>query len=132
MITSAEYVDDDNQSVFVTYESGPSLSVGTAKDNKHRKELDKWVLEGGAISPYVAPPPTNTELKMIGVEYDGVMCSATAEDQHGLSDIEAVVLGGFDINFQFENGNTLILTTQNWAAFRAVWFAFRISFFPLP
>lgn len=72
---------------------------------------------------------TNKASKLSGVEFDGVMCSATAEDQHGLSDIESTVNAGIDIKFQFENGNSLLLTRANWAEFRGVWFPFRQSFF---
>jgi len=70
--------------------------------------------------------------KLKGVLFDGVMCSATAEDQHGLSDIESFVMGGQPVYFSFENGNKLVLTSSNWVAFRTAWVTFRQSFFPLP
>ena len=69
--------------------------------------------------------------KLDGILISGVMCSATAEDQHGLADIESFVLGGQAVNFHFENGNKLVLTADNWASFRAAWVAFRFSFFPI-
>lgn len=67
-----------------------------------------------------------------GVLFEDTMCSATAEDQHGLSDLENYILAGNDVNFFFENGNTLVLTQTNWMSFRALWVPFRQSFFPLP
>jgi len=76
-----------------------------------------------------AAKPTPAQLKLTGVEFDGVMCSATAEDQHGLADIEAVIRGGLNINFHFENGTKLLLTSLNIDGFRSVWFPFRLSFF---
>jgi len=75
----------------------------------------------------------NTDtLKNMGIEFQGVMCSATAEDQWGLASIESVVLAGMPVNFKFANGNSLVLNQDNWAAFRNVWLPFRASFFPLP
>ena len=76
-----------------------------------------------------AKKQSDAELKLAGVEFDGVMCSATAEDQHGLADVEAVVRGGLNINFHFENGTKLLLTSLNIDGFRSVWFPFRLSFF---
>ena len=84
---------------------------------------------GVEIEAYVAPEPTPHELKLAGVEFEGVMCSATAEDQHGLADIEGIVKSGMSINFHFENGTKLLLTPDNIDALRAVWFPFRLSFF---
>ena len=67
--------------------------------------------------------------KLTGVEFEGVMCSATAEDMWGLSAIKEWVAAGQTANFKFENGNTLAITPENYAAFQAVWVPFRASFF---
>lgn len=82
-----------------------------------------------ADGTWVVRELTVAELKLQGVLFEGVMCSATGEDQHGLSDIEQMVLAGYTINFHFENGTIKAFTTANWAAFRAVWIPFRMSFF---
>ena len=74
-------------------------------------------------------PPTTKQLKMAGVEFEGVMCSATAEDMWGLNSIESWVRAGNDVPYEFENGNVLILTSANIDSFRAVWIPFRASFF---
>jgi hypothetical protein len=79
-----------------------------------------------------APPaPTNEEVRksslMSGIEFEGVMCSAHKEDQWGLDSIKGYVAGGMDIDFQFKNGNVLTLTSENIAAFEAVWFPFRVA-----
>lgn len=67
---------------------------------------------------------------LTGVEFDGVMCSATAEDQHGLTDVKPYVLADMVTKpFRFENGNRLLLTADNIEAFEAIWFPFRESFF---
>lgn len=70
--------------------------------------------------------------KLTGVEFNGVMCSATSKDMWGLTSVEAWVASGNDVPFEFENGNVLLLTAANYSAFRAVWVPFRASFFPLP
>ena len=79
---------------------------------------------------WVPRPLTNAELKLQGVEIDGVMCSATATDQFGLTGMYIYVkTGGNSTVFQFENGNELLLTPVNFDAFYATWAAFRQQFF---
>lgn len=79
---------------------------------------------------YVPPAP---DPKFVGVEFNGVMCSATAADQAGLAAVLlAIQLQGANFQptkFYFENGNTLVITLANWEAFAAVWLPFRQSFF---
>lgn len=72
-------------------------------------------------------------LKLRGVEIDGVMCSATAADQAGLTAVFlAVQMQGANFKptrFDFENGNKLTITLENFQRFTATWMAFRQSFF---
>lgn len=70
--------------------------------------------------------------KMTGIEFDGVMCSATSKDAAGLLQIKAAIdlLGTFSTLFEFENGNKLRITNSNFIAFMQVWVPFRQSFFP--
>ena len=78
-------------------------------------------------------PPPPPDPKLVGVEFDGVMCSATAADQAGLAAVLlAIQLQGAAFQptrFYFENGNTLVISLANWQAFAAVWLPFRPSFF---
>lgn len=68
-----------------------------------------------------------------GVPFEGVMCSATADDQNGVT----AVLTAWQINktgyagtlFQFSNGAELQITKNNIQAFAAVWLPFRQQFF---
>lgn len=76
-----------------------------------------------------AAKKTEQDLKMTGVEFNEVMCSAHKEDQWGLSSIESHVLAGNEVSFYFKNGSVLTLNDQNWQAFRAVWVPFRQQFF---
>lgn len=69
------------------------------------------------------------ELKLSGIEFEGVMCSATAQDMWGLSAIRDYIADGGTTPFEFDNGNVLVLTPVNMAAFRATWEPFRASFF---
>ena len=84
---------------------------------------------GIEYEPYIEPEPTPAELKLKGVEIFGVMCSATKEDQWGLSSIESEVTGGMSLPFYFSNGNVLELTPDNFAEFKVAWFTFRSGFF---
>lgn len=69
--------------------------------------------------------------KYVGVEIDGVMCSATAEDQWGLGSIRSYISDGNSTEFCFSNGNKLLLTADNISAFEAIWVPFRQSFFTI-
>ena len=77
------------------------------------------------------------KLQMAGIEFQGVMCSATGDDQSGLSAVFlkhalAKMVGQTfpDVHFRFENGNRLTLNANNIDALDAVWTPFRLSFFP--
>jgi hypothetical protein len=82
------------------------------------------------------PSPAAPDPKITGVEILGVMCSATKDDQSGLS---AVALGVTiaraneqtfpATRFEFENGNSLIISDANFDQVYAVWAPFRQSFF---
>lgn len=71
--------------------------------------------------------------KMTGVMFDGVMCSATKDDQAGLLalwvDYASSPASFTPTRFEFSNGNALILTRDNISNVRAVWGLFRRSFF---
>jgi hypothetical protein len=71
--------------------------------------------------------------KLVGIEFEGVMCSATLYDQNGLLAILAAYqLQGANFQptrFEFANSNTLVITKDNIQAFIAVWMPFRQSFF---
>jgi hypothetical protein len=88
-----------------------------------------WSDEG----PILAAPPAPIDPKLIGIEFDGIMCSATAQDQNGLAAVFlAIQLQGANFQptrFEFDNGSTLIVTLANWQQFAAVWLPFRQSFF---
>jgi hypothetical protein len=77
-----------------------------------------------------APPP---DPKLVGVLFEGVMCSATLYDQNGLLAIlTAYQLQGAAFQptrFEFANKNSLVITKDNIQAFIAVWMPFRQSFF---
>lgn len=68
--------------------------------------------------------------KLEGVEFEGVMCSATESDQNGLLAMYPFIKSGqLSPNFNFENGTVLKLDSNNIDALLAVWSPFRESFF---
>lgn len=79
---------------------------------------------------WVQRPLNDAELKMIGVEFEGVMCSATKDDQDGVLAAFVGINSGLmtQTNVKFENGSRLVLNADNLAAFGAVWVPFRQSF----
>ena len=83
--------------------------------------------------PIIAAPAPAPDPKWSGIEFEGVMCSATADDQAGLAAVLlAIQLQGAAFQptrFYFANGNTLVLSLANYQAFTAVWLPFRQSFF---
>lgn len=79
---------------------------------------------------YSGPEFSDDEKKRAGVLFEGVMCSAMANDQYGLGTVSGYVKSGLTLKYYFENGNKLTLTPSNIEAFEAVWIPFRQSFFP--
>lgn len=77
-------------------------------------------------------PVPEMDPKLIGVEFQGTMCSATKEDMWGLAAIAPWVQAGNNTAFEFDNGNVLVLTPENYQEFTSVWGVFRASFFPVP
>mgnify|MGYP003666467305 CR=1 FL=1 len=79
------------------------------------------------------PAPTPPPLKLVGIEFEGVMCSAMKTDQDGLvAVLVASQLQGANFQptrFVFENGSVLTITKSNIAAFIATWMPFRQSFY---
>lgn len=82
------------------------------------------------IDAYEPPAP---DPKLIGVEFEGVMCSATGADQAGLAAVLLVIqIQGAAFRptrFWFENGSTLVIHLGNYQAFMSTWMPFRQSFF---
>jgi len=69
-------------------------------------------------------------LKLQGIEFQGVMCSATESDQNGLLSMYSFIKSGaLSPNFRFENGSRLVLTASNIDPLLSVWSEFRNSFF---
>jgi len=74
--------------------------------------------------------------KRTGILILGVMCSATKDDQNGLTAVAmGVTLARMssttfpDTVFQFSNGNVLTITDANFNSIYAAWVPFRQSFF---
>lgn len=81
------------------------------------------------INPALIAQP---DPKMVGIEFGGVMCSATSADASGLLQVKAgieMMGANFKTSFRFENGTTLVLSAANFAQFMRVWVPFRQSFF---
>ena len=89
--------------------------------------------DGKNFSSYIKEKLTPKEkanaLKFAGIKFEGVLCSAEAQDMWGLSSIKEFIAAGNSTPFVFENGNTLLLTPDNLAEFQAVWIPFRLGFF---
>lgn len=109
------------------------IEVTEAPESKGYR--DTWVLNGTVITEATAEKEvivaaeTKKANKIEGVLFEGILCSAQAEDMWGLSSVEDFILAGNSIPFIFKNGNTLVLTADNFAEFQAVWIPFRLGFF---
>jgi hypothetical protein len=79
------------------------------------------------------PPPPPPDPKLTGIEIEGVMCSATKDDQAGLiAVLTAYQLQGAAFKptlFEFVNGNSLLITKDNIQEVITKWTPFRQSFF---
>lgn len=101
--TFTDTIDDDTFTINRAYDTYPKL----------KSELDKMD-------------------KLAGVEFNGVMCSATKQDMWGLGVASDYIRSGNDVMWDFENGNKVLLTAGNLDDFYAVWLPFRLKFFPVP
>jgi len=110
---------------------GPFRSIETLAD---RLRCDGVDYPFSVIGDYTLSD--DDQRKRTGVEILGVMCSVTKEDQSGLS---AVALGVTiarangqtfpATRFEFENGNSLVITDANFNEIYGTWVPFRQSFF---
>lgn len=100
----------------------PIGGLPVPSDEQLQEALDKYESE-----------QTKSDLKLSGFDFNGVMCSATGEDQNGLMAVayKFNLLGEnfSDTNFIFENGNTLVITKGNFVDFQTQWMQFRDQFF---
>jgi hypothetical protein len=86
-----------------------------------------------SLTPEQIAATERANQKWVGIEFEGVMCSATREDQNGL----IAVLLAFQMQgaqfkpteFHFANGSKLVLSQANIPEFIGVWMPFRQSFF---
>ena len=98
--------------------------------------IAQWRGEWYVLPEYPQPEPTEPDPKLTGIEILNVMCSATSQDQSGLT---AVAMGVTltrmngqvfpDTRFEFANGNTLVITDDNFDLIYSTWTPFRQSFF---
>ena len=93
-----------------------------------------WVEQGNEPEAADALPKSSAlNPKMQGIEFQGVMCSATKQDQDGLlAVLIAYQMQGSAFRptrYDFANGNKLTITVSNIQQFIAVWMPFRRSFF---
>jgi hypothetical protein len=132
----AKYIEEDGRFAFALEDNG-----GKEITTEYHAELIAGEQNGQRITPDTngrpvltdAPPLPDEILKdqarREGIKFEGVMCSATAQDMWGLKSVEDWIRGGASTNFKFDNGNVLELTPANIDAFYAVWVPFRASFF---
>lgn len=105
---------------------GGAMPDGYIEVLEMRPEGDYICNDAGQWVPGMTP----SQSKLQGIEFQGVMCSATSIDQSGLTAVYILVkLNGGSTDFYFENGNKLNITPSNFDAFYSVWVAFRQSFF---
>lgn len=102
--------------------------IPTDHANTDYAEYLKWLAAGNVPEP-AEVPSTHIDPKLVGVEFQGILCSATKEDMWGLSAVAPWILAGNSTAFEFDNGSTLVLTPENYQEFYVVWASFRASFF---
>lgn len=103
------------------------IEVNCATGEQTTRDMTASELMAVSNTPQPTPDP-----KLTGIEFDGVMCSATSADAAGLLQVKAgieMMGANFKTKFLFANGNALVITAANFTAFMQVWVPFRQSFF---
>jgi len=125
----AELVADGSSGPVLTMDNGLEIAMSDSESNAVRAE---WAIESALMDPIF----TKEASKITGIEILGVMCSATKADQMGLTavglDYSMTTAGGGTFGstkFEFANGNTLVITADNFATIYNLWVPFRRSFF---
>lgn len=99
--------------------------------NTDYQEYLLWLSKGN--TPLPRDPDPEPDPKLVGVNFEGTVCSATMEDQNGLiAVLVAYQVAGSSFaptRFSFSNNNELVITKDNIQSFMAVWMPFRQSFF---
>ena len=55
MITTAEYMSEDNSVVKATYDTGEVWFLPTPNETHRKADLDEFLAGGGVIAPYTPP-----------------------------------------------------------------------------
>ena len=107
------------------------MTIAGITDAQAQAVLDKAAAGTDAVIANYVQGITADASKMAGVLIEGKMCSATGQDQAGLTAVYAAINSGLitSTNFQFQNGALLTINTANIAAVAAIWTAFRNSFY---
>lgn len=125
---------------YATIQNGVVVDIYRSPESMAEDHIDvtdafppvvRGCLYDGAVFDDSALPDDSKKRR--GVPFEGVMCSATADDQNGVT----AVLTSWQINktgyagtlFQFSNGAVLQITKNNIQDFAAVWLPFRQQFF---
>ena len=106
---------------------------GITPDSRFWVDVQDMIDAGAEVVDMTQPVEPTANPKLVGVDFEGVMCSATNADQSGLvAVLMAVQMQGAafpDTRFKFDNGNEITIGLGNYQQFTAVWLPFRQSFF---
>jgi hypothetical protein len=120
------WANADKTRLTILRDDGPILSI----TDRH-PDWEFWAAQ--PVQDFESPPPEPPDPKLVGVEIEGVMCSATSADQAGLiAVLMAIQMQGAyfrPTRFEFENGNALVIHIGNYQTVTAIWLPFRQSFF---
>ena len=108
-----------------------NITIAGITDGQAQTVLDKCTVGTDAvIASYIAAKAADAS-KLAGVLIEGKMCSATGQDQAGLTAVFTAINNGLiaSTNFAFQNGAVLTINTANVAAVAATWTSFRNSFY---
>lgn len=108
-----------------------NITIAGITDGQAQTVLDKCAAGTDAvIASYIAAKAADAS-KLAGVLIEGKMCSATGQDQAGLTAVFTAINNGLiaSTNFTFQNGAVLIITPANVTAVVTAWTAFRNSFY---
>ena len=124
------YHTPDGRTYYFRDSNSPHIPAGSVEITQEEARIINAERMAAQKEARHTPKTRARKKKYAGIDFKGVMCSATKEDAWGLAAVKEDILAGNHTVFEFRgSGGKLLLTAEIWDEFMAVWRPFRATFF---